>query len=509
MTHTENPVSGVLEMTGVSIEFPGVRALDGVDFRADAGRAHALIGANGAGKSTLMKVLSGAYEHYTGDIAINGERVRIRTPREAKELGIQIVYQEVDTALIPSLSVGENIMLEELAHGMGGRQLVDWAALHRRAEEVLSRLGAAIPTRKLVQELTLAEKQMTLIARAASRSCRFLVLDEPTAPLSRAETDGLFSLVRRLKADGVGVIFISHRLPELFDICEEITVMRDGRVVHRGGIRETSQAKVVEHMLGAKLGGQFPSVPRTIGDVRFEARRMKDGDKVKGVDLVVRAGEIVGIAGLVGAGKTELCRALFGASPTAEGELTLDGSALRIRSPRDAVRAGIALVPEERRREGILVEESVAANLTAATLSRFAAGGWWMNDGKLAAAARGLIEKLGVKTPNERTRVRHLSGGNQQKIAIGKWLLADAEVYIFDEPTKGVDVGAKRDIYELITALAARGKCILYASSELGEIVGLADRAYVMYDGAIAKELDMGGADEETLLLYSAGGGEA
>ncbi|HZG75953.1 MAG TPA: sugar ABC transporter ATP-binding protein, partial [Paenibacillus sp.] len=327
-----------LAMRRISIAFPGVQALSGVDFRAEAGRAHALIGANGAGKSTLMKVLSGAYDHYTGEILLDGRDVRIRSPKDAKDHGIQIVYQEVDTALVPNLTVGENIMLETLVHEMRGKQLVAWGELHRSAEKVLARLGiGGIPTRKLVQELTLAEKQMTLIARAASRECRFLVLDEPTAPLSAAETERLFALVRQLKADGVGVIFISHRLPELYEICEDITIMRDGRVVSRDELRNLTQQQVVEQMLGAKLEGQFPTVRRSLGEVRFEAKGVRDGDKVKGVDLFVRAGEIVGVAGLVGAGKTELCRALFGASRTASGELSLGGRRLRVRSPHDAV----------------------------------------------------------------------------------------------------------------------------------------------------------------------------
>jgi len=493
-------------MNRISIAFPGVQALTDVDFRAEAGRAHALIGANGAGKSTLMKVLSGAYDHYTGDIRIGGEPVRIRSPKDAKDHGIQVVYQEVDTALIPNLTVGENIMIESLVHEMRGKQLVDWSGLHRSAQAVLERLGLAIPTKKLVQELTLAEKQMTLIARAVSRECRFLVLDEPTAPLSSSETERLFALVRQLKAEGVGVIFISHRLPELYEICEDITIMRDGRLVTRDELRNLTQQQVVEHMLGAKLDGQFPTASRSVGDVRFEAKGIRDGDKVRGVDLHIRAGEIVGVAGLVGAGKTELCRALFGASPSATGEVTLNGRKLRVRSPLDAVRAGIALVPEERRREGVFVEESVAANLTAATLSRFTAGGAWIAAGKLSEAARGLIESLGIKTPNERARVKNLSGGNQQKVAIGKWLLADADVYMFDEPTKGVDVGAKRDIYELIAELARRGKCVLYASSEMSEILGITDRTYVMYDGAVAKELETKATNEEELLLYSTGG---
>ncbi|MBD2869876.1 sugar ABC transporter ATP-binding protein [Paenibacillus arenilitoris] len=493
-------------MKRISISFPGVKALTEVDFRAVAGRAHALIGANGAGKSTLMKVLAGAYDHYSGRIAIDGEEVRIRSPKDAKDNGIQVVYQEVDTALIPYLSVGENIMMERTVHGMGGRQLIRWGELHMEAQAILDRIGVKVPTKKLVQQLTLAEKQMVLIARSVSMKCRFLVLDEPTAPLSRTETERLFALVRLLKSEGVGIIFISHRLPELYEICDDITIMRDGRLVLRDEIARLEQHQIAFHMLGAKLDGQYPHVGRTAGEIGFEARNVRDGDKVKHADLYIRKGEIVGLAGLVGAGKTELCRALFGASPNASGELYLEGKALTVRSPYEAVRGGLALVPEERRREGVFVEESVTVNLTAASLADYAKGGAWLSAKLEKGAAAELIRSLGIKTPSGQSKVKNLSGGNQQKVAIGKWLLVDADVYMFDEPTKGVDVGAKRDIYELVAQLAARGKCVLYASSELSEIMGISDRLYVMYDGRIVKELDTRDTNEEEILLYSTGG---
>lgn len=500
--------AGKLEMKGISISFPGVHALKKVDFAAEAGRAHALIGANGAGKSTLMKVLSGAYDHYTGEIRIDGKSADIRNPRSAKDQGIQIVYQEVDTALIPNLSVAENIMLEHTVRGMKGRHLVRWKEMHAAAQAVMDRLNVSIPTRKLVQELTLAEKQMVLIARSVSMQCRYLVLDEPTAPLSSSETEVLFRLVRLLKSEGVGIIFISHRLPELYEICDDITIMRDGMLVVSDKLANLSQEQVIEHMLGAKLEGQFPSRVGRIGDIAFEAIDIHDAGKVDHVSLSVRSGEIVGIAGLVGAGKTELCRALFGASETASGELRLGGKRIAAHNPHRAVRSGLALVPEERRREGVFVEESVGANLTTVSLSRYAAKGWgsWLSAAREKIAADSVVQSLGIKTPNTKALVRNLSGGNQQKIAIGKWLLADAEVYLFDEPTKGVDVGAKRDIYELVAELAARGKCILYASSELSEMMGITDRMYVMYDGAIVRELATADTNEEEIMLYSTGG---
>ncbi|NMO95114.1 sugar ABC transporter ATP-binding protein [Paenibacillus lemnae] len=494
-------------MKGITISFPGVLALSEVDFELQAGTAHALIGANGAGKSTLMKILAGAYNHYQGDILVDGANVSISSPKDAKDLGIQVVYQEVDTALIPNLTVAENIMLESMVHDMKGSHMIRWQKMHEQAKAVLARMRIHIPTRKLVQELTLAEKQMVLIARSVSKQCRILVLDEPTAPLSRSETEQLFKLVRQLKGEGVSVIFISHRLPELYEICDEITILRDGKRVASEAIRDLSQEEVVEHMLNARMEQQFPLRKRTVGETAFEARGIKDTEgKVNDVSLQLRKGEIVGLAGLVGAGKTELCRVLFGASKHS-GELRLNGRKLRIASPHDAVRQGIALVPEERRREGIFVEESVSVNLTAAVLSRFCRFGIWMSSRKENSSSNVIIDSLGIKTPGGHTKVGSLSGGNQQKVAIGKWLLVDADVYIFDEPTKGVDVGAKRDIFDLVAELASRGKCVLYASSELSEIVGISDRVYVMYDGKIARELDTANSSEEELLLYCTGGG--
>lgn len=495
-----------LEMNNISIAFPGVQALAGVDFRTATGSSHALIGANGAGKSTLMKVLSGAYGHYTGSIRIGGREVNIRSPKDAKDLGIQIVYQEVDTALIPYLTVGENIMLDDMVAGMGKKQLVRWRELHRRAQDILNKINVRVSSKTTVSELSLAEKQMVLIARAISKSCRFLILDEPTAPLSRSETDQLFRIVRELKRDHVGVIFISHRLPELYEICDEITVMRDGKFVVKANMAEIAQHEVVEHMLGRKLEQQFPKEERVIGEIGFEARRFSDPGKIDHIDFYVRKGEIVGLAGLVGAGKTELCKALFGASESASGERLLHGAGIRVRTPYDAVKQGIALVPEERRKEGVLVGESVVANLTAASLAKFCTWGQFVSGKRERTAAAQIIGDLGIKTPDEQTVVRNLSGGNQQKVAIGKWLIADAEVYIFDEPTKGVDVGAKKDIFTLIAELAKRGKCVIYATCELSELMGITDRTYVLYDGKIVKELETKNTNEEELLFYSTGG---
>lgn len=496
----------LLEMKNISIEFPGVKALDDVSFSTETGTTHALIGANGAGKSTLMKVLSGAYNHFTGEIYLDGEKVNIRSPKESQDYGIQIVYQEVDTALIPYLTVGENIMLNETVNDMGKKQIISWKEIHRKAAEVLDSMNVKVSTRKLVSELTLAEKQMVLIARSILKDCKFLILDEPTAPLSHSETNELFRIVRDLKQRNVGVIFISHRLPELFEICDEITVMRNGQFVIKEKIAETTTNRVIEQMLGQKLEDQFPKNHVTIGDTILEVKGLYDEGVIRGISMYVKAGEVLGVAGLVGAGKTELCKTLFGASRKTAGDIILKGKKLRIKNPHQAVKQGLALVPEERRKEGILVTEPVSSNLSAANLKRFTKLLGFLDFKGERSKAKEIIGSLGIKTPSESTKVQNLSGGNQQKVAIGKWLLTDAEVYIFDEPTKGVDVGAKKDIFELISGLAQRGKAVIYASCELSEIIGITDRVYVVYDGEIAKELETAKTNEEELLFYSTGG---
>lgn len=498
----------LLEMKMISIEFPGVKALQYVDFTMKTGEIRALIGANGAGKSTLMKVLSGANNHYTGDIFMDGKRIEIASPKDAKEQGIDIVYQEVDTALIPYLDVAENIMLDEMANEMKGKAIIHWKMIHRRAKEILGRLNVRIDTRKKVMSLSLAEKQMVLIARAIVHERKFLILDEPTAPLSSRETKELFRIIRDLcKTHGLGIIFISHRMPEIFEICESISIMKDGEMVTTQSIFETTQIKVIESMLGKSFNEEHQKHAIPIGEKILEVQNLTDQQHfLKNVDLTVHAHEIVGIAGLVGAGKTELCKALFGENKLESGSICLHGKEVKNRSAANAVKNGFALVPEERRKEGVLVEEPVYSNLTAASLSKFTLPLGILFPNKERKVARTLIETLNIKTPHENQKVALLSGGNQQKVAVGKWLLTDAKLLIFDEPTKGVDIGAKGDIFDLITSLAGGGKGVIYASSELNELLNITDRVYVMYDGQIVKELVTSETSEEEILLYATGG---
>ncbi|MDR2743105.1 MAG: sugar ABC transporter ATP-binding protein [Treponema sp.] len=498
-----------LNMWDISIKFPGVKALSHVNFNMESGKIYALVGANGAGKSTLMKVLSGVNSHYTGQVFINGQEVEIRSPKAAKDLGIEIVYQEVDVALTPTLSVAENIMTNVLVNKMGKKQFVDWNSIRRSAGEALARLGVDIDVRRPVSDLSLAEKQMVLLASAARERCKFLVLDEPTAPLSNTETENLFKVVRFLaKEENVGIVFISHRLPELFEICEHITIMRDAQVVKDMDITsDLSVKQIVEYMLGRKFDEVYEKKTVPIGDVLLEIKNLTEAEgRINNISLTVRSGEIVGIAGLVGAGKTELCKTMFGAYRSSSGSINLKGWNITPRSPSQAVSRRLALVPEERRKEGVIVVDPIYANITISALQKFLNVVRFVVKRRQLAVTGRMIQDLGIKTPSESQILANLSGGNQQKVVVGKWLVADADVYIFDEPTKGVDVGAKRDIFKLIEDLAAQGKGVIYASCEFSEIMAIADRAYVMFDGEIVKEVQISQSSEKELLYFSTGG---
>ena len=499
----------IIKMKNISLEFPGVKALSNVDFSTESGIVHAIVGANGAGKSTLMKVLGGVETSWSGEILINDEPVSIRNPQDAKKLGIEVVYQEIDTALALNMSVAENIMLSSTIAHSGKQVFMRWKQLYKKAKRTLERLCISIDLHINAGELSLAEKQMVLIARAIVERCRVLVLDEPTAALSQNETQELFRIVNELtKHQNVAVIFISHRLQELFEICDKVSIMRDGCMVFKGMIHDLSLTKIVEEMLGRRFDEEYPKHEIFIGDEVLSVKNLtSERNEIHDVTLKLKKGEIIGIVGLVGAGKTELCKTLFGDLKISSGTVKLLGKNLYFRSPYDAVSQGIALVPEERRKEGILVDSPVYINLTAANLSNYCkVFKQFLNKKAEHNRSRQIIKDLGIKTPNDLRLVKFLSGGNQQKTAIGKWLLADAEIYIFDEPMKGIDVGAKRDVFELISQLADQGKCILYASCETQEILNITDRVYVMYNGTIVKELETNATTENEILYYSVGG---
>ena len=499
-----------LETKHVSIEFPGVKALDDINFEVSTGEIRAVVGANGAGKSTLMKVLAGANSTYTGEVLLNGKKVEVRTPVDAKKLGIQIVYQEVDMALYPTLSVAENIVQNDMVMGKSG-YIVNWKKAYKQGREALDRLHIGrdqVDEHELVQNLSLAQKQMVLIAKAIRSECNFLILDEPTAPLSNTETEELFRIVKHLhETENIAILFISHRLNEILEVCENYTVMRNGKMIDTTPVTgETTTKEIVEKMLGRKFEENFPKEACQIGEVLFRTENLSGaGGKVKDVSIQVKKGEVVGIAGLVGAGKSELCKTVFGAYKKTGGKVLLKNQELKIANPSGAVKNRMALVPEERRKEGVLVNENVSFNLSAACLSRFCTGPF-IRRRKVDDNAKRFVKDLGISTPSVRQQVKNLSGGNQQKVAVGKWMAADCDVYIFDEPTKGVDVGAKQDIFHLINEIAKQGNCVIYASCENSELLSLTDRMYVMYNGTVMAELETAKTTEDEIMYYSVGG---
>ncbi len=498
-----------LEVKDVSIEFPGVKALSNVDFVMETGDIRAVVGANGAGKSTLMKVLAGANPGYTGDVYFGGEKADLSSPAKAKKLGIEIVYQEVDMALFATQTVAENIMMNKMIGGMKGKAWINWGELRREAKKILERLHINVGVDEMVGQLSLAQKQMILIARAVQEKCSFLILDEPTAPLSQSETRELFRLIGELmESENIGVIFISHRLQEVLTICKSVTVMRNGEIVENMPVTpELTIKEIVDKMLGRSFEENFPKVQLSPGEVYLETKNLcSTAGGLEDISIQVRRGEIVGVSGLVGAGKTELCKVLFGEICHSGGCIVLDGKETKIKNTTAAVKARIGLVPEERRKEGIMVDEPVYFNLSAADLSRFCHAGGFIRRQAERKNAQRYIQDLSIKTPSETQYVRYLSGGNQQKVAVGKWLAADCEVYIFDEPTKGVDVGAKQDIFKLIQEIAAQGKCVLYVTSEVAEILSITDRTYVMYGGKISAELVTSQTTEDEIMYYSTGG---
>lgn len=495
--------SSILEMRNISISFAGFPALRQVDFTLEGGSVHALVGANGAGKSTLMAVLSGTHDHYSGQISIDGEAVNLRLPHHAREHGIHLVQQEVDVALVPTLNVAENIMLDRLSEP---GHLHNWSQLYRQAQLLTEQLGLNISLRARIESCTLAEKQLILLARALSHKCRFLILDEPTAPLDQAESARLFALVRKLKAAGMAIVFISHRIHELRDICDRMTVLRDGRLVSDDSMDGLSNEHIIEKMIGHQLDDIYPPRrPPHSGETLLHIHGMHDKDKLRDISLRLHRGEILGIAGLAGAGKTELCKALFGATPSQVESGELNGKPWKPKEPHLSVEQGLALVPEERRKEGIFIDEDIPMNLSVTADDTFSR--WSIFNRQHALSwAKDIISRLGIRASGPMQKLARLSGGNQQKVAIGKWLRSESQVLIFDEPTKGVDIKAKTDVFRLIDGLAQQGKGIIYASGEFAELVGLCDRILVLWDGRIVAELDAANVDEETLLTYSTGG---
>jgi len=487
--------SPLLEMRGIEKSFPGVKALSGVDLTVHRGEVLALLGENGAGKSTLMKVLGGAHQPDRGTILIDGHETTYATPHDSQQAGVSIIYQEFN--LIPALTVRENLFL--------GRETTSRGFLRRReerqqAQALFERMGVSIDPEALCRDLSVSQQQVVEIAKALSQDARILVLDEPSAALTNAEVDRLFEIIQDLKSRGLGLIYISHRLEEVFAIADRVSVLRDGAHVGSASIDELNKDKLITLMVGRELTEEFPARNITLGEPLLEVENLSRGEVVKDVSFSIRRGEILGLTGLMGAGRTETARLIFGADKRDSGVIKLAGEALEISHPRDAIESRIGLLTEDRKTQGLILKHSVRENFGLPNLQQFSAMGFI--DQKTETKEFGTyVDRLQVKVPHQEQQAGHLSGGNQQKIVLAKWLARNCDVLIFDEPTRGIDVGAKHEIYQLMNELVADGKCILMISSELPEVLGMSDRILVMHHGKISGEIsDVPNTSQEQIL---------
>lgn len=484
----------MIELKNVSKKFPGVLALDNVRFDLKPGEVHVLLGENGAGKSTLIKILSGLYTATSGEIYVDGKLRNFSGPKDADEAGIATIYQELN--LCENLNIAENIFLGRLPRTAG---LVDRKKLHQMAQEELQKLNLDYDTHTIVGSLGVAQKQMVEIVKAVSRNTRILIMDEPTAVLTEREIDELFEVVHLLKAKGVGIIYISHRLQELAEIADRITVLRDGCYIETCEMGDKDLDALVRLMVGRDISAKFPPRNSQIGDVIFRAENISTSDKLSNVSFELRAGEIVGLAGLVGSGRTELARAIFGADKRSGGRIYVDGKEVEMTSPKAAIQNGLGFLTEERKADGLILISSIAENVVLASHQQLKKGP--VADLKRQAqVTEEYVQKIRIKTPSIKQRAVNLSGGNQQKVILAKWMCANARIVIFDEPTRGIDVGAKTEVYNLMNQMVSEGACILMISSELPEIIGMSDRVLVMHEGTISGEVRKEDISQERIL---------
>jgi ribose transport system ATP-binding protein len=492
-------MAAALMLEKISKSFPGVKALTDVSFTLEQGEVRALVGENGAGKSTLMKILSGAYSADEGRIELFGEEVAHPTPSSMIARGVAVIYQELAQA--PHLTVAENVLMGRLPKKGA---LIDWSEARRRTSEVIRRLGFDVDPQARVADLSVAKRQMVEIAKALARKAKIIVLDEPSAVLAQAEIDQLFIIIKQLAKEGVSFAYISHRLREVFEISDTVTVLRDGKVVHDGPSAGMTTERLIKSMVGRDVGDIFPKRNPKIGAEALSAKGLCSKALLKNASVNVRRGEIVGLFGLAGAGRTELLRTIYGADPHETGEIWISGKAAITGTPRKGISFGLGLVPEDRKTEGLFLIQSVGFNIMSASLGRI------LNRGLISLSKEreivgGLINRLRIKTPAAATASQNLSGGNQQKCVLARLVSAGCEILLADEPTRGVDVGAKREIYDLLVELSqARGLAILMASSELPEILGLCDRVYVMREGEVTAELDARKTTEEEVMHFAA-----
>ncbi len=493
-----SPGKVLLEMKGIGKSFPGVKALQGVSLTIREGQVHALLGENGAGKSTLIKILSGAYTKDEGQIFFEGQPVEIRGPQDAQALGISTIYQEFNLA--KDLTVAENIFLGHLpSKGL----TVDWAQMRARSREILDRLGVTMSVDTMVSTLSVAEQQLVEIAKSLNRKTRILIMDEPSAVLGEKDLDKLFDVVRSLQAQGIGIIYISHRLKEIFELADEVTVLKDGRYIDTKQVAEVTMDDLVKLMIGRDLKDVYPKRTPAPGEVLLEVKNLSRTKLVHDVSFKLHAGEIVGFSGITGSGRTELMRAIFGADAST-GEMTVSGKPYKPRSPMEAIGRGMALVTEDRKAQGLFLKLNVAVNTTISGLKQLTHFGILQLPRELALVKK-MIQDLSIKTPGPNFIVVNMSGGNQQKVVLARWLSIGTRIFIMDEPTRGIDVGSKSEIYQIMHELTQKGVGVIMISSELPEILGMSDRIMVMRQGTIVKELSRAEASEEAIMKYAVG----
>lgn len=494
-------MENILEMRQITKLYPGVVALDHVDFSLAKGEVHAIVGENGAGKSTLIKILAGATDYNEGSIFYDGELRNKYNPHEALNMGISVIYQEFN--LINNMTIEENIFFgREVGKNGGKSRFLDKKEMYRRTKEVFDKLGLEIDPKAEVSSLNIGHQQLAEIAKAVAYDAKVIVMDEPSATLTNNELELLFKLIDKLKKEGTSIIYISHRMEEIFSIADRVTVLRDGKYIKTMNVKDTTTEELIKLMVGRELGGQYPVRTSTAGETVLEVKNLKNS-KVDDVSFYLKKGEILGLSGLVGAGRTEVGRIIAGAD-SYTGEIILNGKSIKLKSPKDAIRQGIALLPEDRKTQGVILRMPVDLNTSMAALDKISDGPW-MDFKKEKELVEDYVRLLNIKTPSIKRMAGNLSGGNQQKVILAKWLASKVDIFIFDEPTRGIDVGAKKEVYELMSELVSQGKSIIMISSELPELIGMSDRAYVMYSGRIVAELSKEELDQERIITLASG----
>jgi len=490
-----NSGSIVLEVKNISKEFPGVKALENVHLSMKGGEVHALCGENGAGKSTLIKILSGIYQRDEGEILFEGKSVEFASAHDSLQKGIKVVFQEL--SLIPNLSVAENVFLESFP--LTKHKGIDWQVMNSKTSEILKSISLDINPKTPVNRLTVSQQQMVEIARALSHEARVVIMDEPTSALSPKEIEALFAVIRKLKEMGIAVLYVSHKLEEVFEVCDCVTVFRDGKFIANRRIDETNTNEIVKDMVGREITTLFPKTHEGKGEVILKVENLCTEKKLKDVSFELRAGEVIGVFGLLGAGRTELAKAVFGLDPVTKGTVFVEGKRIKPNSTASATEGGMGLLTEDRKEEGLVLQMSVAQNMTLPSLNDFTSFGF-IRRGDEEKKAQEFVDKISIKTPSLKQKIMYLSGGNQQKVLLARWLMKTLKVIILDEPTRGIDVGAKAEIHKLIDDLAKNGVAVLVMTSEMPELLGVSDHIIVMNDGRITREFQRDDATQEKIL---------